>query len=201
MPVRIGKIVASAALLVSSLSVAAVAVPAVGTNGPGETPTQLASASKPVVAPRFDGLHLPTPFLNADAHHTHAVALDFVRKTGLNKNLSLILLEGLKTDNLVTSAIKRQGFAKVQGVVVRAIQFEYDRYAIAWDQLLASTYSQFFSANELASLTELQDTSPYFVRLVELQEQISAAIALNGSDILSQAQRTVRERLAVDLGA
>lgn len=166
-----------------------------------EPDTLIASVRTPTTPNRALPIDPVSPFLAPSAEETYGAALEFVRRTGLNKNLSLILLEGLKTDELVTHAIQRDGFDHVQSVVVNAIKAERDRLASEWDAVLAHTYSRFFSAPELASLANYQDASPYFVRLVELQEQISAAIALHGSDLLDEAQRSVKARVAADLGA
>lgn len=144
---------------------------------------------------------LDTPFLNVSREANHAAALNFVRQTGLNKNLSLLLLDTMKTDTLVLAAIERSGMKKVQPVVVGAILQEQVKFKAAWDNALATIYGELFSAQELASLTIERDLSPHFSRLVEMQGQIGAQINQDAADILNAAEQTVRARIAAELGA
>jgi hypothetical protein len=144
---------------------------------------------------------LSSPFLNVSPKANHTAALNFIRQTGLNKNLSLLLLDTMKTDAVVVAAIKRSGMKKVQPVVVGAILQEQIKFKPAWDNALASVYSEMFSAQELSSLTTERDLSPHFSKLVEMQSQIGQQINQSAADILNAAERTVRARIEAELGA
>jgi len=157
-----------------------------------------AHASKYKGTPSYS---LPTPFLDAPSIEQFDAALTFVRSTGLNKNLSLILLESMKHDSLVVNAIKNKGLKQVQNIIVHAIISERIHFESDWDQILANTYSQFFTANELISLARDKSQSPYFSRLVELQGEIAQRINTDGVNILSAAKRSIKSRVAADLVA
>jgi len=166
----------------------------------------LASAS--VIAPGTIGLgkspsdvDLATPFLPTSNQNGFDAAMTFVKKTGLNKNLSLLLLETMKRDRLVLSAIKTKGLKTVQGIVVNAIILEREQHKDTWENILASTYSKFFRATELESLAVEKEKSPYFARLISIQNEITAQVNNEGSSLLETAERNVKARIAADLGA
>lgn len=146
-------------------------------------------------------LSLPTPFLSSSSRERVDAALTFVRAAGLNKNLSLLLLDTMKQDTLVLKAIKQKGLKQVQSIVVKAILTERTQFENEWDNVLAGIYSQFFTVDELTSLTSDKGLSPYFPRLVELQNEIAQHINTNGVDILGAAERSIKSRIAADLAA
>lgn len=141
-----------------------------------------------------------SPFLSSPSQDTEA-ALAFVRETGLNKNLSLMLLETMKKDITVLSAIESKGFKAVQRVVVNAIILERAEHEADWNKVLAGVYSKHFSTAELNSLARLKEKSPYFVRLISLQNEITAMINEAGSALLKTAERNVKNRVEAALGA
>lgn len=144
---------------------------------------------------------IATPFLSTSNQAGFDAAMAFVKKTGLNKNLSLLLLETMKRDRLVLSAIKTKGLKTVQGIVVNAIIREREQHKNNWEHILASTYSKFFRAAELESLAIEKEKSPYFARLISIQNEITVQVNTKGSTLLETAERNVKARIAADLGA
>ncbi|WP_262696247.1 hypothetical protein [Kordiimonas aquimaris] len=165
-------------------------------------------ASASMIAPGSLGLgrtpsnvDVASPFLSTPNQSGFDAALTFVKKTGLNKNLSLLLLETMKRDRLVLSAIRAKGLKAVQGIVVNAIILEREQHKSAWEHILATTYSKFFRAAELESLAVEKEKSPYFARLISIQNEITTQVNTQGSSILETAERNVKARIAADLGA
>lgn len=126
-------------------------------------------------------------------------ALEFVRNTGITKNLSLLLLHDVKDEAPVQAAIKRYGMSKVQSAVVRAIRHAQNAHAADWDEMLATIYQAHFDAAELQSLAQYRDASPHFVRLLELQEEIANAVKDNGRRIFNEARAEVMQAVQVSL--
>lgn len=139
----------------------------------------------------------PQPFLDVTQTDTYEFALMFVRKAGLSKNLSMLLLEDIKQAEEVDNAIDRVGMDKVQAKVVRAIRLAQQAHETEWTELLARVYSEHFTANELKSILQERENSPHFARLFDLQKAIAQSIQLQGKSIYDQARSEVLGAVAL----
>lgn len=122
-------------------------------------------------------------------------ALDFVRHTGVVKNLSLLLLHDVKNEAHVQAAIKRYGFDKVQKTVVSAIRVAQLEHGAEWGDMLAGIYGSHFNAGELKSILAEKESSPHFGKLIEEQDAIAAAVKADGQDIYTEARAQVMRQL------
>jgi hypothetical protein len=122
-------------------------------------------------------------------------ALDFVRHTGVVKNLSLLLLHDVKNEAHVQAAIKRYGFDKVQKTVVTAIRMAQLEHGAEWGDMLAGIYDSRFDAGELKSILAEKESSPHFGKLIEAQDAIAAAVRHDGQDIYAEARAQVMRQL------
>ncbi len=122
-------------------------------------------------------------------------ALDFVRHTGVVKNLSLLLLHDVKNEAHVQAAIKRYGFDKVQKTVVSAIRVAQLEHGAEWGDMLAGIYGAHFKASELKSILAEKESSPHFGKLIEEQDAIAAAVRADGQDIYAEARAQVMRQL------
>ncbi len=136
--------------------------------------------------PEFTDAYLP----QATAQ-VHDAALKFVRKSGISKNLSLLLLHEVKNSAAVRAAIKRYGMAHVQETVVQVIRNVQASYDADWNQMLAGVYENHFDARALHSLMSKRDASPHFIKLLDLQDEIATAVKANGGNIFGKARADV----------
>lgn len=139
-----------------------------------------------------------SPIISPDVK---AVALDFVKTAGLDKNLSLLLLDAAKNDVLVQEAIQQHGFDKVKAIVVRAITEERAAHAAAWTDMMAETYSHHLSAGQLSSIARGRTLSPFYQHLVEVQDEIAREVRDRGAEILAKAKSGLKSRIRMALGA
>jgi len=126
-------------------------------------------------------------------------ALDFVRHTGVVKNLSLLLLHDVKEEAHVQAAIKRYGFNKVQKTVVQAIRLAQLTHGAEWGDMLAHIYDVRFDAAELTSILREKESSPHFGKLVEAQDGIASAVRHDGQEIYAEARAQVMRQLEAAL--
>lgn len=119
---------------------------------------------------------------------------------GLDKNLSLLLLEQAKNDAAVQAAIEVHGFQLVKSVVVEAIQQERLKHKGAWREILVDVYAKHFGAAQLKSIARERDQSPYFEHLVDAQQQIADAVQQKGATTLAKANLGVHTRIIAALG-
>lgn len=145
-----------------------------------------------------DALASVTPIVKSDAK---AVALSFVKSSGLDKNLSLLLLDAAKQDALVQDAIREHGFEQVKAIVVKAITEERTAHEEAWADMLAETYTQHFSAGQMSSIARGKAQSPYYDHLIRVQDEIAREMRDRGAEILAKATLGVKTRIRLALGA
>lgn len=126
-----------------------------------------------------------------------AAAEEFIRVAGLSKNLSLLLLQDIKNADEVNAAIDRLGMDRVQATVVTAIKTAQKSHESEWVQMLAGIYSEHFTSAQLRSIMVERETSPHFVRLIALQDTISAAVQEQGRAVFTQALDEVMGELSI----
>lgn len=146
--------------------------------------------------PDFAEAYIPQPSAAA-----HDAALSFVRKTGISKNLSLLLLHDVKNSAAVRAAIRQYGMDKVQETVVQVIRGVQQSYNADWNQMLAGVYESHFDARALQSLMQQRDASPHFIRLLGLQEEIASAVKAKGDSIFDKARADVMSGIKAALPA
>ncbi len=136
-----------------------------------------------------------------NAFSNQDTAIRFVEYTGIDKNLSLLLLSEVKTSPQVASAINEYGFETVKGKVVKAIKKVQQQNNSDWTLMLADVYLHHFNNLELQSILTERENSPHFAKMVELQSSISVEINTNGSTILNRARQQVFIQLEKELAA
>ncbi|MFC3052766.1 DUF2059 domain-containing protein [Kordiimonas pumila] len=144
---------------------------------------------------------LATPFIDTPAHTntaSDAAALKFIEATGIYKNLSLLLLNEVKTSTPVQAAIRQHGFETVKTAVVQAIRVAQTTYAGEWNTMMAGIYNQHFNKDELRSILMEKEQSPHFEKMITLQPVIAAAVAVQGKAIFEEAQKTVLQQISTD---
>lgn len=167
------------------------------------TAPQSLAANAPTM-PSVDSLEVSLPdltgaFLPHSAAAPRQTALDFVRKTGISRNLSLMLLHDVKGRAAVQAAVKRYGMDTVQNTVVKVILSAQSQYGTEWEQMLAGIYQAHFGAQALRSLTVERDASPYFVRLLDVQDDIAQAVKEKGQAILQKARTDILAQIEATL--
>ncbi len=123
------------------------------------------------------------------------VALKFIKRTGITKNLSLLVLQDVKNRRQIKDAIALYGMPKVQETVVDAIKAAHKIYAPRWNQLMAEIYVEHFTATELASIMAKREASPFFPRLLDLQDTISKAVHARGDQMVASARVDVMDQV------
>lgn len=175
------------ALMVFSIATVAVSMPAIAKTS--KAPSKILSAPKTPV-------ESISPFSDM---RTSNFAITFVKRTGITKNLSLLVLEDVKNRREIRDAISLYGMDKVQSTVVEAIKAAQKTYAPQWNQLMAGIYGEHFSEAELASILAKREASPYFPRLLNLQDTIANAVHARGNQMVASARIDVMTEVAVVL--
>lgn len=152
--------------------------------------------SQPELSYDFDG---SAAFLPAESASSFDAAIEFIRVAGISRNLSLLLLEDVKTNKQVDAAIDRIGMDRVQRSVIRAIKAAQRSHEREWTELLAGIYSTHFDAAALRSILRERESSSHFLRLVELQDTIALAIRKQGAAVFAHALDEVMGDLTVQL--
>lgn len=123
-----------------------------------------------------------------EVNDTNSVASQFVRSAQLYKSLSLLLLDSVKTDEVVEKAISRHGFTNVKKAVIHNIKEITTSYRQKWDHLLADIYSKQFNSEILQSIMEKGEHSPYFPQFVSRQKSGGTDKTLISSEIFKEAR-------------
>ncbi len=126
-------------------------------------------------------------------------AVRFIEFSGIDKNLSLLLLHDVKTENQVTEAISRIGFEKVKSKVVVAIKKAQLAHKSDWSAMLAGVYLNYFESSELQSILTEKESSPFFTKMIELQTAISKDVDTKGKRIFERARSQVMKTLKAEL--
>lgn len=124
------------------------------------------------------------------------VALKFIVRTGITKNLSLLVLQDVKNRREIRDAIALYGMPKVQATVVDAIKAAQKIYAPQWNQLMVEIYVEHFTATELASIMAKREASPFFPRLLNLQDTIAETVHARGDQMVATARVDVMDQVA-----
>lgn len=128
-------------------------------------------------------------------------AVQFVKSSGLHKSLSLLLLDSVKQDAIVENAILVHGFSDVKSSVVANIKLTSNRYRQEWEALLAGIYSSQFSDQELKSILDKGENSPYFSQFILRQNEMGTSNRLASSDIFKKAHSELIETLRKSFGS
>lgn len=135
-------------------------------------------------------------FSSLSSLRSNKVALTFIERTGITKNLSLLVLEDVKNRRQIRDAIALYGMDKVQSTVVDAIKAAQKAYAPQWNQLMAEIYVEHFNAAELVSILAKREASPYFPRLLDLQDTIANSVHARGDQMVASARIDVMSQVA-----
>lgn len=183
------KRIAISLLAVSAVTISAFAAPA--------SSSLLAAAPKSIKRPAAD----ISPYSFAAERSQQEAAIRFIEYAGIDKNLSLLLLNDVKTSSEVTDAIERMGFEPVKTKVVDAIKRAQLSNKAEWTEMLATVYLNYFEGAELSSILTERESSPFFVKMVELQTAISHDVDVQGELIFKRARQQVLELLTKELAA
>ena len=123
------------------------------------------------------------------------LAVQFIRSSGLHKSLSLLLLDSVKTDDLVEEAISQHGFSSVKKSVVLNIQNTTNHYRQEWISLLASIYSNQFQENVLQSILQEGENSPYYPDFISRQNEMNTSKLVMIGRVLNEARASLLENL------
>ncbi len=137
---------------------------------------------------------LPTPSYGQN-NASYSVAIRFVRNSGLHKSLSLLLLDSVKAEKVVESAISRYGFSNVKSSVVLNIKNTSSQYRNDWDGLLASIYSSQFGPEVLQSILDKGENSPYFTKFIAQQSRMNTSNLLSNSTLFKEARANLIAKL------
>ena len=173
----------------SAVTISAFAAPA--------SSSLLAAAPKSIKRPATD----ISPYSFAAERSQQEAAIRFIEYAGIDKNLSLLLLNDVKTASEVTDAIERMGFEPVKTKVVDAIKRAQLSNKAEWTEMLATVYLNYFEGTELSSILTERESSPFFVKMVELQTAISHDVDVQGELIFKRARQQVLELLTKELAA
>ncbi len=160
------------------------------------------SASVNATASKAPTKMLPAPAAPFESLSPYAtdrsnkIALQFIERTGITKNLSLLVLQDVKNRRQIRDAITLYGMPKVQAAVVDAIKAAQKIYAPQWNQLIAEIYVEHFTATELASIMARREASPFFPRLLDLQGTIAEAVHARGDQMVASARIDVMSHVA-----
>ncbi len=148
--------------------------------------TYAANGSINVASPvSYNYAHLdPSGSLGDDSFD---IAVQFVKSAQLYKSLSLLLLDSVKTDQVVEKAISEFGFPTVKNSVVSNIKYTTDQYRTKWVSLLAGIYSEQFDHNMLKSILDDGENSPYYTQFIVRQSQMNTNTLLSNSVVFREA--------------
>ncbi|MCH8081306.1 MAG: hypothetical protein IID52_02835 [Proteobacteria bacterium] len=113
--------------------------------------------------------------------------LEFVSKSGNNKNFGIFLSQGAALTQTI------QGLAATYGIeeVLTFVKFEVlkamAKYGYYWDHNLAIVHLRYFSPEELHSILNLKSESPYFSDYLAKQDELGALMKEISEPILTTA--------------
>ncbi|MCK0068977.1 hypothetical protein [Kordiimonas laminariae] len=183
------KRIAISLLAISAVSVSAFAAPASG--------ALFAAAPKSIKRP----VETVSPYSFGLERSQQETAIRFIQYAGIDKNLSLLLLNDVKTSAQVTDAINRIGFEAVKEKVVTAIKRAQLSNKAEWTEMLATVYLNYFEGTELSSILTERESSPFFAKMVELQTAISHDVDTQGKLIYKRARQQVLDLLTKEFAA
>lgn len=119
------------------------------------------------------------------------VALNFVRATGLNKNFQTMIVQTAARTQTFAAAAAGLGKAKTIEALKEGVEAAVVVYGERWDRNLALTYLEFFAPQELMSLLNDRNASPYLAKLKSNRGQVGISMQEKSTSLLKDASTQV----------
>lgn len=116
-----------------------------------------------------------------------SVAVEFVNKTGVNKNFQYFLLQAATYTTTIMGLSKEYGANQVFEILKIEIDRVVSKYKDRWDQNLADAYLEYFSVEELESILKEKRNSPFAAKFKEQQAAVGAIMKESSRPILEEA--------------
>ncbi len=121
---------------------------------------------------------------SALASEASDAAMVLVQQRQLGGGMTALAEAVAKKTVTYASIEKSVGASKAQSLLSAELGKLQSKYQPQWNQNLAQTYAEIFSADELRSLTTDGRSSKVFVKLTEKQNDIGRSVRARSSDLL-----------------
>ncbi|MBU2881992.1 hypothetical protein KO525_05270 [Psychrosphaera sp. B3R10] len=112
--------------------------------------------------------------------------LQFVQELKLGNNLKAMGLKvslNTETYRIIKSEV---GDKKAKEILLIELNKSINKYQKEWDKNLSSAYDEVFKDNELKSILELKQKSPYAKKFIESQRKVGESMQNRSGDLLNK---------------
>lgn len=114
-------------------------------------------------------------------------ALEFVRKTGLNRNFGEMIMSFSMRTQTIQGLILRHGNTAVTTSLLNNTNQVTQKHGSKWDDKLASLYAEQFTGAEMYSLLHDRNDSPYLQKLKQNHSEIGTRMQSMSWDLMQEA--------------
>ncbi|NQV99632.1 MAG: hypothetical protein HQ483_08030 [Rhodospirillales bacterium] len=136
----------------------------------------------------------PTDRRNSDSH-TFKAALDFVKKSGLNANFPVLIMQVVTETELYKKLKTRTSETALLKAMADETRSVVEKHGDQWDVILAGVYADIFTTAELQSLLRDRTMSPHYWDMLARQNKIGKKVYENSVDLLTTASIDVLTKL------
>ena len=130
----------------------------------------------------FIGVWLLQPLVFAT--ESNSAALKLVEKMRLGDNLGILSYQTILKTHTYLIMANTVGPEKAQFLIKEEIKKTTPKYQHQWNQNLAQSYAEFFTHEELESLSEKHKASPYVNKLFMSQDKVGKSMQARSKNIL-----------------
>lgn len=125
------------------------------------------------------------------AQEVDPVALNFVQETGLNANFETLLVGATSSNPKLNQLVLTHGEKTVSDVYNAEVRQTLEKYQLKWDKNLAIAYQEHYTPEELQSLLEEEEESPYFEKLKAQDQSVANRMKEMSAPLLAKAVEEV----------
>jgi len=113
-------------------------------------------------------------------------AINFVQETKLGNNLAPMAVRIAITSESYQAIVADLGEEEAQKLVGKHLKSSVESHQAEWNKNLASSYLEFFSAEELNSLLSEKAESPHFAKFKGQQLDVGTSMQKKSTDLLEK---------------
>lgn len=115
-----------------------------------------------------------------------SAAMKMVNKLRLGDNMSMMAYQAAISTQTYRMIVQEFGSEKAQMVIKSELDKARPKYQLQWNKNLAASYAEFFTPQELESLTEKKKSSPFVDKFMAVQNELGASMKVKSKDVLTE---------------
>ena len=112
-------------------------------------------------------------------------ALDVIQQMHLGNNLEVLGLAAATNTETYRGVVLKKGPDTARQMLIAQLEIVAPRYQARWDQNLAAAFLDYFTPDELESVSDAKGNSPYFTKFYLMQSQVGHSMESRSMQLLT----------------